>query len=60
MGAIKVANNFIEDAESQDYKKRLKAFMAEVNPKPSLATIEKLKQQYVKAREKQHDENPTS
>lgn len=38
---------FLEDDETRDYKKRLAAFMAEVNPKPSLEQVEVLKQQYL-------------
>lgn len=41
---------FIIDDESQNYKKRLAAFLKEVNPKPTLADIEKLKEKYQKAR----------
>lgn len=41
--------------EDQDYKKRLAEFMRQVNPKPSLETIEKLRQQYIEARYKRSD-----
>lgn len=33
-----------------DYKEQLRAFMQEINPKPDLEIIEKLKQQYLDAR----------
>ncbi|WP_394139587.1 hypothetical protein [Cytobacillus oceanisediminis] len=38
---------FIQTKESEDYKKRLKNFMATINPKPSIETIEKLKQELI-------------
>jgi hypothetical protein len=38
---------FIQDDDALDYKKRLKEFMAQVNPKPNLETIQKLKEQYI-------------
>jgi hypothetical protein len=47
---------FIQSQESLDYKKRLKEFMSTVNPKPSVETLEKLKEQYMLARGKQHDQ----
>ena len=36
--------------ESLDYKKRLKELMEQVNPKPSLETIQKSKEQYIARR----------
>lgn len=42
---------FIQSEESGAYKERLKAFMASTNPKPDEKTLEKLREQYLKARE---------
>ena len=50
-----MGEKFIQDQASLEYKKRLKEFMQEVNPKPELNDIKKLKQQYLKAREKQNE-----
>lgn len=41
---------FIESEESQSYKQQLKEFMQQINPKPTLEQLEKLKQEYLKAR----------
>lgn len=41
---------FIEDDETVEYKKRLKEFMEQVNPKPTLEDLEKLKEKYLKVR----------
>jgi hypothetical protein len=41
---------FLEDDASLDYKKRLKEFMAQINPKPTEETIQKLKEQYIAQR----------
>ncbi|MEK3819660.1 hypothetical protein MKY20_11395 [Cytobacillus sp. FSL W8-0315] len=45
-----MAEKFIRGQEEIDYKARLKAFMQEINPKPSLETIEKLKQELIAKR----------
>ncbi|MBT2735159.1 hypothetical protein [Bacillus sp. ISL-7] len=40
----------IVDADSIQYKKQLAEFMQQINPKPTLEDIEKLKQQYLDRR----------
>jgi predicted CopG family antitoxin len=40
----------IQDADSLKTKKQLADFMQQVNPKPSLEDIEKLKQMYLEKR----------
>jgi predicted CopG family antitoxin len=40
----------ILDADRLQYKKQLAEFMQEINPKPTLEDIEKLKQQYLDRR----------
>lgn len=40
----------ILDADRLNYKKQLADFMQEINPKPTLEMIEKLKQQYLDRR----------
>jgi hypothetical protein len=47
-----LSKDYIKGPEEIAYKERLKAFMAEINPKPSLETIEKMKTELLKAREK--------
>lgn len=44
---------FIQSQEELDYKKRLAAFMQEVNPKPTSTEIEKLKEHYLASRGEQ-------
>jgi hypothetical protein len=39
-------SKIIEAADSLQYKKQLAEFMKQINPKPTLDEIEKLKQQY--------------
>ena len=43
---------FIQSEESKAYKERLKAFMAEINPKPNVKILEKLRQEYLAKRVK--------
>ncbi|MEH7392593.1 hypothetical protein [Bacillus sp. JJ1474] len=45
-------SNFIEDDKSLAYKKRLREFMQQINPKPTIEQIEQLRQRYLRAREK--------
>jgi hypothetical protein len=40
------------DLSNKQYKKQLAEFMQEVNPKPTLEQIERLKQQYLDKRNK--------
>lgn len=45
-----MAEKFIKSKEELEYKRQLKAFMAVINPKPSLEEIEKLKQECIAKR----------
>lgn len=47
---LKNKNGVIEDKEWIDYKKRFADFMQEMNPKPTLADIDELKQKKLDAR----------
>jgi hypothetical protein len=40
----------LEDADSQKYKKQFDEFVQQINPKPSKADIERLKQTYLDKR----------
>jgi hypothetical protein len=48
---VNILPKFIQDTDREEYQKRLKEFMQSINPKPTLKTIEKLKEQYLKNRE---------
>jgi hypothetical protein len=41
----------LENQASLDYKESLRNFMKRINPKPTEEQLEKLRQQYLKARE---------
>jgi predicted nuclease with TOPRIM domain len=41
-----------EDENQLNYKKKLAEFMQQINPKPTIEQIEKIKQNYIKNREK--------
>lgn len=43
-------NKFLEDNDTIQYKKNLAQLMAELNPKPSVALLEQLKQKYLSMR----------
>lgn len=42
----------IEDKERNSYKERLKQFMQEINPKPTLEEVEQLRKHYLTKRVK--------
>lgn len=43
-------SKFIEDEMSRQYKINYAALLAEINPKPSLEDLEKMRQKYLDAR----------
>jgi hypothetical protein len=49
---------FIQDETSRQYKINYAALLAEINPKPSIEVLEKLRQRYTKDREA-HENKPT-